>query len=88
MRIEEKLDKMNQQTPDKRPGAYYVSVVDGGKFLLLAGPFETHEAALARVEQATEIARNLDPNCAFYAFGTCRLEAANGTGILNRYNLI
>lgn len=81
---------MNQaQQPDSKPGAYYVSVVRGADYRLLAGPFlNDHAAALALVPKATQVAQDLDPRAAWYAFGTCRLDVAPGevprAGILNQ----
>jgi hypothetical protein len=59
---------------DRAPGNYYVSVVDGPRMGLLAGPFPNdHEAALAMVERAREAAQKADPWSHFYAFGTVRM---------------
>lgn len=64
----------NPVDEDPREGAYYVSVVDGGRYALLAGPFSTHREALDLVPVVREAAYQVDPRSAFYAFGTCRLE--------------
>jgi hypothetical protein len=61
------------QQPDPRPGNYYVSMVDGPRFALLAGPFAQHAVALDQVEPAKTIAQKLDPWADFYAFGTVRM---------------
>lgn len=61
------------QEPDPRPGNYYVSVVDGKRRALLAGPWPSHAEALARVDEVTRIACKLDPRGCWYLFGTCRL---------------
>lgn len=74
-------------TTDDRPGAYYVSVVDGDHFGLLLGPFATHREALAHVDAATDEANRIDPKAAWYSFGTCRLERPVGPGILNDHLL-
>jgi len=47
---------MNNQTPDTKLGFYYVSAIDGDKFALMLGPFETHEQALAKVEECRNLA--------------------------------
>lgn len=63
-------------TPDTRPGNYYVSVRrDSGepRYVLLAGPWPTHAEALAMVDRVTAIACELDPRAHWYAFGTARL---------------
>jgi hypothetical protein len=74
------------QAPDPRPGFYYVSVVRGaGDYRLLRGPFvNDHAGALAAVEAARYRAYDLDPRSAWYAYGTARLEADAGPGILDR----
>jgi hypothetical protein len=67
---------------------YYVSVVDGPrfgneiqvkKFGLLAGPYDTHEEALDKVDVVRKIAESVNARAVFYAFGTCKLkEPVNG----------
>lgn len=54
--------------------AFYVSVVDGGRVALLAGPFRKHEDAIARVEEVRVIGEKLDRRAVFYAFGTVGKE--------------
>lgn len=58
---------------DTRLGAYYVSVQDGKRTALLAGPWPTHREALDMVDTVRALAQSLDPRGAFYAFGTARL---------------
>ena len=62
---------------------YYVSVVDGTKFGLLLGPFNTHKEAKRRVEAVREKAYALDERSWFYAFGTCGLKDHDDPGKLN-----
>lgn len=62
--------------PDTRPGPYYVTVVDAGRALALAGPFDTHPEALAQVAPARDLAVEYDLKAHFYAFGTARTEGA------------
>lgn len=64
---------------------YYVSVVDGPKkFQVLAGPYKTHQEALALVPTVTRIAQDVDPRAAFYAFGTVAMKPDfTKPGILN-----
>lgn len=77
------------QTPDTKPGAYYVSVIDGNRRALLLGPFkDDHAAALAKVDSVRKKAEELDPRAVWYAFGTCRINddhAAAPLGKLNAY---
>lgn len=62
------------QTPDTKPGAYYVSAVDAGRTALLFGPYiNNHAGALAAVERIQKVACELDPRAHWYAFGTVRL---------------
>lgn len=58
---------------DPKPGNYYVSCVDGGRMLLLLGPFVQHADALAQVEAVRKLAGQLDPWSHFYSFGTVGL---------------
>jgi hypothetical protein len=60
--------------PDSKPGPYYVSVVDAGRYALVSGPYEQHAEALEKVDPARRICAELNPRTVFYAFGTCRLE--------------
>lgn len=53
---------------------YYVSVIDGPRFGLLAGPFRTHVEALELVERARKEAERVDPRAVFYAFGTTAMH--------------
>lgn len=53
---------------------YYVSVIDGPRFGLLAGPFSTHVEACAWVDRAREEAYRVDPRSWFYAFGTVAMR--------------
>ena len=59
---------------DLRPGHYYVSMVDGQRFALLTGPFDTHREALDSVSKARDKACEIDGRAHFYSFGTCRME--------------
>lgn len=56
------------------PGSrYYVSVLDGGRWLAVVGPFLTHQAALGRVEVVSRVVcerYNPDGRADFYAYGT------------------
>ena len=57
-----------------KPGPFYVSVVDGDRHALLAGPFATHREALDRVPDVRRTTIDQHPMAAFAAFGTCRVE--------------
>lgn len=73
------------QTPDTQPGHYYVSMIDGPRTALLAGPFKNdHPAALALVDRAAKLAAEVDPKAHFYAFGTARMpDDYTKPGVLN-----
>lgn len=78
------------QQPDSKPGAYYVTVIDGKRVGRLLGPFiDDHAGALAMVDQVRAKAEDLDPRAAFYAFGTCRVPADDSVpiraGLLNKF---
>lgn len=67
-------------------GSYYVSVVDGGRFNVLAGPYGTHKEAIAMVDPTRAIANELDARSHFYGFGTVRMkDGYNKPGMLNKY---
>lgn len=67
------------------PGAnYYVSVVDGGKTVLLSGPYSTHAECLGALPTAKNKAEQVDPESHFYSFGTIAVNAnVNRPGILD-----
>ena len=67
------------------PGAnYYVSMVDGARTALLAGPFKSHPQALALVAAVRELAYQIDPKSHWYAFGTLAMSRDyNKPGLLN-----
>lgn len=74
------------QTPDTKPGNYYVSVRrDDGDFRCLLGPYrDDHKAALAMVDEARKVAEELDPKAFWYSYGTLRTEYSySKPGILN-----
>ena len=67
---------------------YYVTMRRDGKAnaAWLAGPYDTHEQALAQVDTARKHAEDLDPRAVFDSFGTASYEADEGkhhAGILN-----
>lgn len=69
--------------PDTTPGNYYVSAVNGSKYIALVGPFkDDHAGALAFVERARTYTVAAKPESAFWGFGTCRLET-DKPGTLN-----
>ena len=60
---------MPTDTPERR--FYYVSIIDGKKRGLLAGPYDRHEEALAMVAPVRRMAQEANPvQAAFAAFGT------------------
>jgi len=63
---------------------FYVSVVDGSKVGLLAGPLPTHEQALDLVDEARELAQEADPFACFYAYGTLSLATGKRQGVFNK----
>lgn len=74
---------------DDRPGFYYVSIIDGDRFGLLAGPYPSHREALDMVQPARQASYRVNSaQSSFSGFGTCRLEKSAGAGILNRYGEI
>lgn len=75
------VPQKDAQVADSRPGCYYVSAVrnaarPGVAYVLLAGPFDTHTAALDEVERVRRFCERTDPAADRYAFGTCRTETS------------
>ena len=69
---------------------YYVSVVrdtaagPSSDYRLLAGPFSTHQEALAWVDRAKAVAATLDPKAHWYGYGTVAMAPGyQKPGILN-----
>ena len=54
---------------------FYVSVINGSRKGLLAGPFDTHEQALALVDPARIAAKQVNDRAHFYAYGTAKVTA-------------
>lgn len=80
---------MLRQTPDTKPGPYYVSAIDGAKTYLMAGPYDQHADALADVDKARDIATSADGRAWFMAWGTVRRnDGATTPGRLNIFKLI
>ena len=63
---------------------YYVSIVDGRRRGLLAGPFTSHAEALGWVRAANDAACDVDPRAHFCGFGTTAMAATyTKPGVLN-----
>jgi hypothetical protein len=78
------MQEANRAEPDTRPGWYYVTIRDGPRHGLLAGPFEDdHPAALALVDQIRAVAQTVNTRAGFAAFGTAWSEIDQGPGILH-----
>jgi len=66
----------DKQQPDTKKGSYYVSVIDGSRYVLALGPFiNDHQAALDRVDAVRDYVRDHDPRGHFYSFGTARTDS-------------
>lgn len=76
------------QTPDTRPGPYYVSAIDAGKTYTMAGPYADHASALADVDRARDIASDHDGRAWFMSWGTVRIEGSDRVGNLNKHGMI
>ncbi len=64
-------------------GSYYVSVIDGARKGLLAGPYATHKEALGMVDTVRRIAATVNSDAHWYAYGTARAENITRPGLLN-----
>ena len=50
---------------------YYVSAIDGPKSYLMAGPYTTHDEALADVDLVQMFCESVDDRSIWMAWGTC-----------------
>ncbi len=64
---------------------FYVSIIDGPKFNVVAGPFRTHQEAIGMVEPARKVGHNHDPRSHFYGWGTVKMADGHREGNLNRF---
>ena len=65
-------------------GNYYVSVLDGTRIGLLAGPFHLHRIALEWVDKAKAKAEEVDNRAFWYAYGTISMkDGYSKPGVLN-----
>ena len=64
---------------------YYVSMIRDSRYALMAGPFATHEEALAMIDPVKREAYRLDQWTDFDSFGTCSKprNPSNKAGWLN-----
>jgi hypothetical protein len=68
-------------------GSYYVTVIDGGRTGLLAGPYATQGQASRMVAPARKIAQDRNRDAVWYAFGVSRI-ASTKPGVLQRAGLL
>lgn len=77
----------DEKNPDGRSGNYYVTVIDGGRFALALGPFDTHREALARVDDVRDHCYASDDKTRswFWGYGTSRIDRGDNSpaGSLN-----
>ncbi len=64
---------------------YYVSIMDGKRFNVVAGPFETHQESLDMVKPANKIGTELDRKSWFYGWGTVKMDNGYTEGMLNSH---
>jgi hypothetical protein len=68
-------------------GSYYVTVVDGRKVGLLAGPYSTQGQASRMVDAARKIAQERNRDAVWYAYGVSRIASIK-PGVLQRAGLL
>lgn len=61
--------------------SFYVTAIRDGKTGWLFGPVADHAVALSLVPVVSALARNIDPWCAFDAFGTTGVTPAPGKAL-------
>lgn len=64
---------------------FYVSIIDGERFNVVAGPFRVHQEALEMVEPARTIGNRVGRKSWFYGWGTVKMENGHSDGILNKH---
>lgn len=82
-----KEEPANEPEKSAKPSGHYVTMVREGnpkRVAWLAGPFKTHEEAVAHVDRARAVAHEVDPWSEFDAFGTASRQADHHPpGVLN-----
>ena len=64
---------------------FYVDAVDGDKFVLLAGPFQTLQQAEQNKDKVAKAAMDYgDPKAVWYSYGCCKMENGYREGTLNK----
>lgn len=58
------------EATNEGPRLYFVTVIDGARVGFLAGPYATHDAALADVDIVRRMAERVNDRAIWYAFGT------------------
>lgn len=77
---------MSGQTPDPKPGNYYVSAIDGPERALASGPYQNHAQALAMVNKARDVVCEHDGCAWFAAWGTVRMtDDYTKPGVLQKW---
>lgn len=70
-------------------GTYYVTAVDGPSWWRMAGPYDTHQEALADVERCLQVANKHDGRAWFMSWGTIRDKTENrAPGNLNKAGVL
>ena len=68
------------------PGNFYVSIIDGPKWMPVYGPFKTHQEALENLPKAKAKGNEVDPKSFWYEWGTIKMsQEYSKPGILNQY---
>ena len=71
------------------PAGFYTDIRrEGSGTLLLAGPYRTHDEALAAFDWSRDLALNYGPWHAFDYFGTCKLVGRLPAGIFTPLDLL
>lgn len=79
-----KAGPTEEEAADPRRKYYVTMARDGVGVARLAGPFNTHDEALANVDRVREEAEKADPRASFDSFGTAGVVSDNHRpGVLN-----
>lgn len=64
---------------------FYVSIIDGDRFNVVAGPFQEHQQALDMVDPARKVGNEVDWKSHFYGWGTVKMATGHTEGKLNSH---
>jgi hypothetical protein len=70
---EDRKEAARETAGDPQEFGFYVTVRDAGRTGFLVGPYDTHEEALERVDEAKRLACEANSRGVWYAYGTSKV---------------